>query len=80
MQLLEWGHPEIGVRLELVIQPGGSGFLRSDAQEIGARFAGATVILIFAVVGFESPVPMHCEISSIYAVESKIARTPLPHS
>src|SRR5437879_12534433 len=62
MQFLHWRHPEIGMSLQLPIKPGGAGFLRAYAQEIGACVTGEAVkplavaivpITMIAVPGFE---------------------------
>jgi hypothetical protein len=45
MQFLYRRHPEIGMWLELSIQPRGSSFLRAHAQEVRTRIAGGTVML-----------------------------------
>jgi hypothetical protein len=80
MQFLHWRHPEIGMSLQLPIKPGGACFLRSHAQEIGARVTGEAVkpiavavvpITMIAVAGFEWPVPTHHGILSIRALKSK---------
>ena len=65
MELLDWRHPEIGMRLELPIKPRGSGFLRSHAQEIGTCIAGDAVeevvsvtVVAVSVVTVTMTVPM----------------------
>src|SRR3954469_16623923 len=63
MQLLQRRHPEIRVRIKLLIKPGGSAFVDSDAQKIGpctVRF-GAVPILVsdFAGATIEWPDPSH---------------------
>ena len=50
MELLYWRHPEIGMRLELPIKPRGSGFLRSNAQEIGTCITGNAVQVVSVTV------------------------------
>ena len=81
MQFLHWRHPEIGMALQLPIKPGGSGFLRSHAQEIGARVTGEAVkplavaivpITMIAVPGFEWPRQTHGALFSIRALKSKL--------
>src|SRR6476646_11175229 len=73
MQFLYRRHPEIRVALELLIQPRGSGLLRSYAQEIGVCVTGeavklfsvvitvVTVVLVavITVAGFQWPAPTH---------------------
>ena len=73
MQFLYRRHPEIGMALELLIQPRGPGFLCSHAQEIGVCVTGEAVKLFSVVVtavtavfvavitveGFEWPGPTH---------------------
>src|SRR5215471_12695293 len=74
MQFFEWRHPEIRMRLELLVQPGGAGFLRSHAQEIRACLTGEAVkplavtvdrITMIAVARFECPSPRHGALFSI---------------
>src|SRR6266436_4531715 len=50
MQFLHRRHPEIGMRLELPIKPGSSGFLRPNAQEIGVCLPGAGILLMSVAV------------------------------
>src|SRR4029453_4357327 len=78
-------HPEIGMRLELPIEPRGSSFLRSNTEEVGTCIPGAAVevvsvplltitmvtVPIVTVTGFEWPVPMHRPIFSIADLKSK---------
>jgi hypothetical protein len=63
MQFLYRGHPEIGMWLELSIQPRGSSFLRAHAQEVWACITDATVMLFsIAIVvdaSFERPSQTH---------------------
>ena len=49
MELLHWRHPEIGMRLELLIKPRGSCFLCSNAQEIGACITDGAVEVVSVV-------------------------------
>jgi len=46
MQFLYGRHPEIGMPLELLIKPRGSGLLRSHAQEIGTCITGDAVEVV----------------------------------
>jgi hypothetical protein len=39
MQFLYWRHPEIWMGVELLIKPGRSAFVGSDAQKVRARIA-----------------------------------------
>ena len=80
MQFFDRRHPEIGMRFELLVQPRGAGFLRSHAQEIGARLTGEAVkplavaivsITMIAVAGFKWPRPTHRALFSIRALKSK---------
>jgi hypothetical protein len=80
MQFLYWRHPKIGMRLELLVQPWGAGFLRSHAQEIGAGVTGEAVkplylaivrIMMIAVAGYKRPPPMHPAFFSVRASKSK---------
>jgi hypothetical protein len=85
MQFLYGRHPEIGMPLELVIKPRGSGFLRSHAQKVGTCAAGEAIeffsvvviavtvisVAVITVAGFEWPVPTHRAIFSIPDLKSK---------
>ena len=85
MQFLYRWHPEIGMRLELPIEPRGSGFLRPNAQEIGACLTRAAILLMSvavmdipaiavattAVAGFKWPGQTHRSIFSIRNLKSK---------
>jgi len=44
MQFLYRRHPEIGMRIELLIKPGGSGFMGSDTQKIRLCTASRTLL------------------------------------
>ena len=50
MEFLYWRHPEIGMRLQLPIKPRGSGFLRSNTQEIGTCIPGDAVEIVSVTV------------------------------
>src|SRR5437764_13888904 len=84
MQFLHWRHPEIGMSLQLPIKPGGAGFLRAYAQEIGACVTGEAVkplavavvpITMIAVLGFEWPHKPHGALFFIRALQSTLATT-----
>jgi len=72
MQFLYGRQPEIGMPLQLLIKPRGSGLLRSHAQEIGTCITGDAVEVVsvtvmavtvtvpmVTVAGFEWPAPTH---------------------
>jgi hypothetical protein len=50
MQFLYRRHPEIGMPLELLIKPRGSGLLRSHAQEIGTCITGDAIEVMSVTV------------------------------
>ena len=50
MQFLYRRHPEIGMPLELLIKPRGSGLLRSHAQEIGTCITDDAVEVVSVTV------------------------------
>jgi hypothetical protein len=60
MEFLDRRHPEVRMRLELAIKPGGSSFLRAHAQEIGIWITGEAVkifsVLVVAVTVTSVPV------------------------
>src|SRR6266446_4342818 len=63
MQFLYRRHPEIRMRVELLIKPCRSTFLSSDTQEIGPSIARRRALLFFIAVvadaSFEWPNPTH---------------------
>jgi len=75
MQFLYGRHPEIRMRVELLIKPCRSSFLSAHTQEIRAYIAGRRVIVfsIAAVIyaRFEWPSPTHFALFSILPVKSK---------
>src|SRR6266436_1624210 len=50
MQFLYGRHPEIGMRIELLIKPGRSAFVSSDAQEIGPWIASKRPVLLLMLM------------------------------
>src|SRR5437868_15470711 len=81
MQFLHWRHPEIGMLLQLPMKPGGAGFLRAYAQEIGACVTGEGVkplavaivpITMIAVPGFEWPHQTHGALFLIRALKRNV--------
>jgi len=75
MQFLYGRHPEIRMGIKLLIEPGGSGFVRSDAQKIRACVAsnGLTLFLPPVVTGAASewPSPPHFSLFSFWTRKSK---------
>ena len=63
MQLLYGGHPEIRMGIELLIKPGRSAFMDTDAQEIGSRTLAMTLVSFpmsaVAAATIVSPSPFH---------------------
>src|SRR5262245_29480625 len=63
MQLLQRRHPEIGMGVQLLVEPGRSAFMKSDTQEIGSCLVGsaAVPVLMMAVSGatIKWPGPSH---------------------
>src|SRR5215510_16483299 len=53
MQLLQRRHPEIGMGVQLLVEPGRSAFMKSDTQEIGSCpvCSAAVPVLMMAVSG-----------------------------
>ena len=50
MEFLYRRHPEVRMRLELAIKPGGSSLLRAHAQEIGIWITGEAVDIISVAI------------------------------
>src|SRR5439155_1308249 len=75
MQLLNRGHPEIGMLDKLPIKPRSSSFLSSHAQEIRACItccmALVFYITILAGARFEWPSPTHVALFSVVSSKSK---------
>jgi hypothetical protein len=63
MQFLYRRHPEIGMGIELLIKPGGSGFMGADTEKIGACIARRTFLSVLmsalAAASVEWPIPFH---------------------
>src|SRR6266481_4307265 len=78
MQFLYRRHPEIRMRVELLIKPCRSSFLSAHTQEIRTRIAGRRVIVFpIAVVTcarFEWPGPTHVALFSSLPLKSKPGR------
>jgi hypothetical protein len=72
MQFLYGRHPEIRMRVKLLIKPGRSTFVGSDAHEIGLRTARQRLLFFgnVAVAVFKSPSQMH-----VFSILSHMPKT-----
>src|SRR5262245_52793962 len=73
MQFLYWRHPKIRMGVELLIKPGRSAFVGSDAQKVRAWIAcwRAFSILVGTHARFEWPSPTHVALFSVLHLKSK---------
>jgi hypothetical protein len=75
MQLLYRRHPEIGMGIELLIEPGASSFMGSDTQKIGFCTASRRPIpflmLVATAASVEQPSPCHLSLFSFWSRKSK---------